>query len=181
MKKPAKLFATLAVAGVLALGSPIAANAYTPSGPESGTTTIVPGGSATITFTGFQPDEDVVFTLTGQNASGATLASVVAAVESISATKTADAEGAATVTVTLPTNAYGTYTLTADGQTSGASASTTLDTGVAAPEEDDSDNSLSPTGNDVSSLGLWVGGGALVLGGAAIVAATAVRRQRQDS
>ncbi|MDN3311638.1 hypothetical protein QWJ90_11920 [Microbacterium oryzae] len=191
MKKPAKLLATAAIAGALALGSPIAASAdvnnYTPSS-ETESVQIAPGQTQTIAFDGFQPNEDVTFTLTGEDASDATLAIIVkAAVESISTTKTADADGSASVEVTLPANAVGTYTLTATGAESDATATTTIQTGVAVPGEEDGDDendsddqSLSPTGGDMSSIGLWVGGGALLLGGGAVVAATAVRRQRQN-
>ncbi|WOF22269.1 hypothetical protein N8K70_12865 [Microbacterium betulae] len=181
MKRRASLIAAFAVAAALTFAAPLAANAYTPSGPDGGSTDVTPGEPTTIGFDGFSPNEDVTFALTGENASGATLATIVRAqIETTSTTKQADAEGSTTVTVTLPSDAFGTYSLTATGETSGAAASTTLDTGVSAPEDDSDGDSLSPTGTDMSSIGLWVGGGALVLGGGAVIAAVALRRQRHD-
>ncbi|GAA4777672.1 hypothetical protein GCM10023351_23120 [Microbacterium gilvum] len=188
MKKPAALLATLGVAGALALSAPLTASAYTPSAPE-GTTAVAPGGTATLGFGGFAPGETITFSLTGWNASGASLATIVrTAVETASITKPAAADGSTTVDVTLPADAAGAYTVTATGGTSGASASAALDTGIPVPAEagggsgdGSGSDSLSPTGGDLTSVGLWVGGGALLLGGAAVVTATAIRRQRSDS
>ena len=167
--KAAAAFA-LAVAAVFA--APLAANAYTPSGPASGTVTIAPGGTGTVAFTGFAPGESVTFKLTGENASGATLAFVKFAIETKSTVKTASSTGSASVAVTLPSNASGTYTLTATGATSGTSVSTTITVGAAALP--------STGGNDESLLGIWIGGGALVLAGAGIAVASTVRRNRHE-
>jgi LPXTG-motif cell wall-anchored protein len=169
----------IAVAAIVA--APAAANAYTPptptptapSTPQSpGNTTIIIGGNVTLNFV-FASFEDVTFVLTGENAQGATLASVKTVVNSKQIVKTADAEGDVAVTVTLPSNASGTYTLAAVGETSGAASPVTL-TAVARAEA-----GLPATGVDSASLmGVWIGGGVLLLGGLAVTV-FAVRRQRE--
>ncbi|NHI17991.1 hypothetical protein [Microbacterium excoecariae] len=176
-----KATAALVVAGALAIGSPVAANAYTPSTDGAVVSgSFVPGGTVTLSFSGFMPFESVTITLTGL--SGASLAS--AAGDSITTTTDADADGVATVTLTLPEGASGDFTVTAVGLESGVTQSQTftVDTASAAGTGTAGDDSLLATGNDVTSgLGLWVGGGALVLAGGAIVVASAVRKQRETN
>jgi LPXTG-motif cell wall-anchored protein len=136
-----------------------------PSADIVGPPTIAPGDKGTFTFAGFDPNEAVSFSLTGENASGATLATIRAAVETATLTRTADASGVARITVTLPSNARGTYTLTGTGQTSGVTGSFTFSVGLPA------------TGTDAgSTTGLWVGGGLLALGGAVALAFASRRR-----
>ena len=161
----------IAVAAIVA--APAAANAYTPVAP-SGTSFITsPGGTVTVPFTGFAPNEDVSFTLTGENAASATLAVVKTAITSKSLVKAADASGAVSVTVTLPSNAKGAYSLTAVGLSSDASTAVTI-TATASGS-----GGLPATGVDSASLmGVWIGGGVLLLGGLAVTV-FAVRRQRQ--
>ncbi|WP_460776114.1 hypothetical protein [Microbacterium sp. GXF7504] len=165
--------AAIAVAIVALVAAPAAANAaYTPS-PQGGTTTFTaaPGGSVSVPYTGFQPGETVRFSLTGENANGATLALVKTAVETKTFDKAASASGAVTVTVTLPSNATGAYTLSAQGLTSGTSAAAVTINAGQVP---------AATGVDSASLmGVWIGGGVLLLGGLAVTV-FAVRRQRQD-
>lgn len=174
-----KIVAALAVAVALVL-APTAANAeYTPGGPAGGAVIIAPGGSATIPFTGFEPNEDVRFTLTGENAAGATLASLAAVVNSTSTTKTADANGAVSVTVTLPENATGTYTLTAEGLSSGAVAEALIEAGTSGGGggDRDRDGGLPDTGSTNSSTIALLAGAGLLAAGLG-VAGVAVRRQR---
>ncbi|GAA5035499.1 hypothetical protein ACFQRL_00865 [Microbacterium fluvii] len=179
MKKTIKATAAAALLAVAIFAAPAAANAYIPSGDITGPATIAPGGSGTFSFAGFDPSETVSFTLTGENGAGATLAFVKFAVSSASTTKTAGSDGAASVAVTLPSNASGDYTLTGTGATSGIVGSTVLS--VAADGTATTDD-LAGTGSDSTALlGLWVGGGALVLAGASIAVAATVRRQRQST
>ncbi|MFI8632517.1 hypothetical protein ACIGEP_07990 [Microbacterium sp. NPDC077663] len=177
--KISKAAAALAIATAAVFAAPAVASAYTPSPVvESGPGTIAPGGTGTFTFADFLPGEGVQFTLTGENGAGATLAFVSFAVSSTSTTKDADADGNASVEVTLPSNASGEYTLAAVGLESGTSASTTI--GVAAAAGGDGGPVLGETGFDGDALlGLWVGGGVLVLAGASIAVATSVRRTRR--
>jgi LPXTG-motif cell wall-anchored protein len=159
----------IAVAAIVA--APAAANAYTPVAPAGTNFVTSPGGTVTVPFTGFAPDENVSFTLTGENGSGATLAVVKTAVTSKSHVKQADASGAVSVTVTLPSNATGSYALTATGLGSGASTAVTITASAS--------GGLPATGVDSASLmGVWIGGGVLLLGGLAVTV-FAVRRQRQ--
>lgn len=177
--KISKAVASLAIAAAAVFAAPAVASAYTPT-PADGTVTITAGGTATVEFTGFIPGETVTFTLTGAFAGSATLAQVAAAAdESISTEKDAEADGSASVDVTPPTNATGEYTLTASGDESGAAADSVTIT-VAATGGEGEGGVLTPTGFDGDSLlGLWIGGGVLVLAGASIAVATSVRRSRQ--
>lgn len=183
--KISKAAAALAVAIAAVFAAPAVASAYTPTPVvESGPGTVAPGGTGTFVFDDFLPGESVVFTLTGFNASGATLAFVAfSAQDSTSITKEANDEGEATVSVTLPSNARGSYTLTAVGQESDTSASTTFSVAAAAGGSDGGSAggpALGDTGFDGDALlGLWVGGGVLVLAGASIAVATSVRRTRR--
>ncbi|MGO1796482.1 MAG: hypothetical protein ACTHZ8_01535 [Microbacterium gubbeenense] len=182
MKKKNTLGASLILAGALVVGAPIAAQAApypVPAPTPAGTVSIAPGATAPVSFTGFAANETVTFTLTGENASGATLASFVRfAVESIDTAKTSDGEGSVSVDVTLPADAVGTYALTATGATSGISQTVTIDTGVATGGQP-GPGGLSPTGaDDGSVLGILVGGGALLLAGGTVVTAIAVRRRQ---
>lgn len=163
---------TLAAGAIFA---PVAANAYAPDA-EDGSVVVTAGGTVTVTFTDFAPNEDVQFFLSGENASGASLAFVKFAFESnvLIGTKTATGSGSVSPAVTLPSNASGTYTLAAVGTDSGETADATITVAAAA-----GDPTLPATGGDSGQLlGLWIGGGALLLAGGGIAVATTVRRQR---
>ncbi|RLV57086.1 LPXTG cell wall anchor domain-containing protein [Aeromicrobium phragmitis] len=184
-KLRSKLAAVFVAVSALVLAPTAATAEYTPAGPAAGAVIIAPGGTATIPFTGFAPNEPVEFTLTGFNASDATLASLKAApVESTSITKQADANGAVSVTVTLPDNAAGEYTLTATGQQSGETAVVAIVTGTAAGGggtgggETSTAGAIPATGSDSASTIALVAGGVLLAGGL-VVAGAALRRQRQ--
>ncbi|WP_066039228.1 LPXTG cell wall anchor domain-containing protein [Herbiconiux solani] len=183
-----KAFAGIALAILAVISIPAAAQAqpYAPVAPPS--ITVTAGGTFTATFTGFAPGEPVSFTLTGEFAASATIGSVVTAVETSPATvKNADSSGAASVTVTLPTNASGSYTLSATGLESGTIAQTFVTvvsndpagtgsgTGVGSGS---SDGSLPNTGAMDPTLGIWAGGGLLALGAAFVIVLTVVRRQK---
>lgn len=163
--------ATIAAAAIFAV--PAAANAYNTPVPVGGTSASIPaGGSATVTFDDFEANESVTFTLTGESVGADSLAIVKFAVTSTTEVKTANAAGEASVRVTLPANATGTYTLAASGEVSGAAANVTINVGTAG-------TTLPATGGDNAALlGLWIGGGALVLAGGSIAVASTVRRHR---
>jgi hypothetical protein len=164
-----KTITALAAAFVIVLGGAsagYAADDYTPV-ITGGPTTITPGGSGTFTFSDFEPNEPVTFTLTGENGAGATLAAL-AAVTSASLVKNADAAGNASVTVTLPSNASGTYTLTAAG------ANGTPGTSFTVPA------ALGATGADISPIMLWGAVGIVGLGVIALIVVSAVRRSRRS-
>lgn len=164
--KLTRTISAFAAAIALALGgvASAASAADYPPAVVGGPTSITPGGSGTFTFNQFDPGESVTFTLTGENGAGATLAAL-AAVTSASISKNADGAGVASVTVTLPQNATGSYTLTASAAS--GTASTTIAATVAA------------TGADVSPLLIWVAVGAVGLGVIALIVVASVRRTRR--
>ncbi|MGA1835713.1 LPXTG cell wall anchor domain-containing protein [Herbiconiux sp. 11R-BC] len=187
MMKKALAVAALAIVAIFAV--PTAANAYVPPSNISSPGSLAPGETGTVSFApgSFTPGEPVSFTLTGENASGATLASVVSAVDSQSITKSADASGSAALSVTLPLNASGAYSITATGLESGRIATVAISTG--APSDSgtgttsgtgSSSGSLPNTGAMDPTLGIWAGGGLLALGAAFVIVLTIVRRQKSS-
>ena len=164
MKSLRTKIAAGAIAIVALVAAPTAAMAYTPVGPSGATTSIPAGGSATFLFD-FSGTGTVVYTLTGEGVGPGSLAMVKAAPTSTQVTK---ATGE-TVTVTLPTNATGQYTLV--GVRDGGAEEITLTINA----------TIATTGFDASSmLGVWIGGGVLLLGGV-LVTVFAARRERQDA
>jgi hypothetical protein len=186
-----KSFAAIALAVLAVIAVPTAANAsgYAPVGNITVNGDVAPGGIVVVNFSNntFIAGEDVSFTLTGENASGATLAAFKAVVNSQSLVKTATGEGAVALDVTLPTNASGTYTTTATGLTSGTvgTASLTVASADAAVGAGSGTNAstggLASTGYDAPMLAIWAAAGALLLGIALMVALTVVRRQRANA
>jgi hypothetical protein len=188
-----KSFAAIALAVLAVIAVPTAANAsgYAPATNITVTGDVAPGGIVVVNFANntFIAGESVSFTLTGENATGATLASFKAVVNSQSLVKTATGEGAVALDVTLPTNASGTYTTTATGLTSGTvgTASLTVASADAAAGAgassgtNASNGGLAATGYDAPMLAIWAAAGALLLGIALMVALTVVRRQRANA
>jgi LPXTG-motif cell wall-anchored protein len=180
-----KTFAGLALAVLAIFTVPAAAQAYVPTPPAG--VTVTASGTVTVTFSGFAANEPVSFTLTGEFAASATFGSVVTAVETSPAfVKDANAAGSVPVTVTLPANATGTYTLSATGLDSGALANTTITvvsdgsgsgTGTGTGTTG-STGGLPNTGAMDPTLGIWAGGGLLALGAAFVIVLTVVRRQK---
>ncbi len=155
--------ASIVAVGLL-FAAPAAAQAYTPTGPTTTTITITAGG--TYDFSGFVGGTDVTFTLVGESAANASLAIVKLAVNSKTAVKPADGSGNVSVTVGNLTS--GEYKLSA--------------TGARASSEAGGSSTLPSTGGDSDSLlGIWIGGGALVLAGATIAVGASVRRGRQQA
>jgi hypothetical protein len=176
MKNLRTKLAAVVITAAAFTAAPIAAFAdgYPPASVVSGPATVTAGGTATFTFGGFDPNEQVTFTLTGENAAGATLAVVKAAVNSKSITKTASAQGTASVTVTLPANASGTYTLTADSASTDPASTTFTVAGSGG-------SGLPATGIDAASMtGVWIGGGALLAAGIAVTSVAVIRRRQAE-
>jgi hypothetical protein len=173
------------VAGAM-FAVPTAASAYTPS-PDAGVTdsTVAPGGTFTffVEPEAFVPGETVSISITGESASGASLAFVKFAVETqVLGTATANAEGGLDgVQISLPANASGLYTITATSPSNPAGVSATV-TAVTGGNDNGDDDDLATTGADSEALlALWVGGGALLLVGGGIAVASAVRRNKQNA
>ena len=173
-----KAGASLALAGALLFAAPAVAQAYVPTGPGTVTQTITSNGPVPVA--GFQPGTDVTFTLVGVGVTGANIATANLPVSSASVTKTADASGSATAVITLPANPVGTYTLAASGARADGSPGTGGSTGGGTNVG--GSNALPATGmNTDSMLGIWVGGGALVLAGAAVMVVTKTRRRNEGA
>lgn len=174
-----KVAASATLAAALFVAAPIAAaQAYVPTSPNTVTQTVTSNGSKPVS--GFQPGASITFTLVGAGVTSSNIATANLPVSSASVTKTADSSGVATAVVTLPANATGTYTLAATGAR--ADSSTGGGKGGSSGSNAGSSNALPATGVDADSLlGIWVGGGALLLAGATVVVASKVRRNRHES
>jgi LPXTG-motif cell wall-anchored protein len=99
---------------------------------------------------------------------GPNLAAVKFAVSSTTVTKTADSSGVATATVV--------------GTPPAGSSWTSPRPALAPRPRPAGSGTLPSTGGDSESLlGIWVGGGALVLAGATVAVAATVRRNRQET
>jgi len=165
-----KALAGAGIALALLIATPLAANAYAPAPPPAiSDSTVTPGQTVTVAFTGFASSEGVSFTLTGENAAGATLA----AISSKTVVKAASATGATTVAITPPANASGTYSLTATGLESGI-------IGTAALAIVDADgnpiSSLASTGGTLPIAAIWIASGVVVLG-LVLLAVVGIRRR----
>ncbi|MEW1835845.1 hypothetical protein [Microbacterium sp. NPDC079995] len=184
--KISKAAAALAVAIAAVFAAPAVANAYTPDTPVP--SALVPGVPTPLAVPAgtFVPGETVTFTLTGEGVGPANLAFVAFAVSSTSVDKEATADGGAVATVTLPEDATGSYALTAVSESGASFAFPAVGVAAAAGGDGGTDGgsaggpALGDTGFDGDALlGLWVGGGVLVLAGASIAVATSVRRTRR--
>ncbi len=175
MNKLARGLATAAVASALIIAPAAAASAtatYVPGAPAATVTgTPAPGATVVVGFGAgtFAPNEDVISVLSGANASTARLASTTAI------TKPAAADGSLGVSVTLPANASGTYTLTA---TQGDIVRTRT---IVVPAADAAaPGGLANTGAD-SAAAFWFAGGLLALGATTVVTLNVVRRNRAQA
>jgi hypothetical protein len=185
-----KSLAAIALAVLAVVAVPTAANAsgYAPAENITVSGNVVAGGVVVVNFSNntFIAGESVSFTLTGENAAGATLATFKSVVNSQSLVKTASSAGAVALNVTLPTNATGSYTTTATGLTSGTVGTASLtvasaDGAAAGTGTGVSNGGLAATGYDAPMLAIWAAAGALLLGIALMVALTVVRRQRANA
>lgn len=183
-----KASAGVALAGALLLAAPAAHAAtqgYVPTGPNTITLSITSDGPVPVD--GFQPGASVEFTLVGKGITAANIATASLPVTAASVTKTADGAGVATAVVTLPANPSGSYTLSvsgarADGSNGGGSGAGTGGGSTGGGTNAGGSNALPATGmNTDSMLGIWVGGGALVLAGAAVMVVTKTRRRNESA
>lgn len=157
-----KLIAIVAAAVAL-VAVPTAASAYTPVPPSGTTTTIPAGGSATFVFD-FSGTGTVQYTLTGEGVGPGSLA----------ATTSLEKAAGESVTVSIPEDGFGTYTLT--GVLGSETVSVAIETGEEAPAA--AGEELSETGaSDNTALAVGAAGLLVVGAGAVIVAA----RRRTDA
>jgi len=183
MKHKIQGLAVAALVAASALALPAAAQAdtiYPPSNACSVVPSVVTPG-ATVTFScgdgTFSPSEFVSVTVEGNT--NATVGFVKFAVTSSGST-TSTADGAISVPITFPSNASGNYNITAASETSAGGAST-VSISATGSGSGSGEGSLPATGSDSAALlGLWVGGGALVLAGGAVALTAAVRRNRKE-
>lgn len=166
--------ASLLLAATIALGAAGAAQAsiYPPSDSiVASSTTVQSGGSVRISAKSgtFAATEPLTITTTGEN--GRQVQYGIVRLENSTATyrdAVSNADGGlAPLTVTFPRDAAGVYTIAIFSPSSpGGTVSVTV-------------GGLSATGlNASSTLGIWIGGGALVLAGAVVAIAVAVRRMQ---
>lgn len=167
-----RLAAASALAALL-IGTPVAAFAYPPDDAARVTQTSVdPGGSVELSVAPdvFEPGEQVTITVRGENAAGVTFAMVRTGIETKTYTdaNANSAGGLDPLRVTFPADAGGAYTIAVfSPSTPGDTVTVTV-------------GGLSVTGMDGQSLlGIWVGGGALVLAGVIIAVAATVARHRR--
>jgi LPXTG-motif cell wall-anchored protein len=167
-----KFVATGALAAALLLGAPAAgALAYTPT-PVGGSSTVAAGGTVTFAFSGWLPNANVSFTVSGPT-------SVQLAVDT-SITKAANASGELSLAITAPSDAPAgaTYTITATGTGANEAALTQTATFTIAAADADADaGGLPVTGAADTGALVWFGLGALALGAAAVTTVTLKRRQ----
>jgi hypothetical protein len=179
MKHSIRITAVAALVAASALALPTAAQAtiYPPSNACSVVPTVVTPG-ATVTFNcsngTFSPGEFVTVTVEGNTP--ADVGFIKFAVTSSGST-TSSASGSISVPITFPSNASGNYNIAAVSATSAGGAATASVGSTAGGGS----GTLPATGIESDSLlGLWVGGGALVLAGGAVALAASVRRNRKE-
>lgn len=187
-----KTLASVGIAGMLVLGgvatgsAAFADNYPVNEGVTISDNTLAPGASAVVTVIGgsFDPGSQVTFSTSGPGVVANTLTSLVQAAVSGSSSvvKTASAEGGATANFTAPTGVTGTYSILAEGVRNGQPASFVVDVSVVAASAGGStgtgtaNGALPATGGDVPVAALWLGVGAIGIGGIAVAAGVARRR-----
>lgn len=171
-----KTLAAAGIAAVLILGGAAAASAdYPATAPvTAGDTTLTPGQSTVITATDLGDYDSVDFTIGG--GTGASLASIVAAATSGSQVTKPVVDGSASATFTA--NAVGTYVVTVSGGET-ALGSVTITVSAAAGAGSGT-GSLPATGGTVPAAAIWLGVGAIGLGGIAVAAVAARRRTQKN-
>jgi hypothetical protein len=137
--------------------------------------TVAAGADSTITCEGLTPG-GVEFTATGPGISDGDLASIVLASAdgSTSVVKEADTDGTASASLTVP--GAGEFVVSVE-DSEGNTASTTVTVTAAAGGDS---GELPVTGGGMSTAALWLGVGAVGLGGIAVAAAVARRRAAQQ-
>ena len=168
-----KALATIAVAGLLVLGGAGAALADYPSDAPvtAGDTTLTVGQSTTITANDLGDYTSVTFSV---SPAGAALSSIVLASGTGSSVEKPVVNGSASATFTA--NAPGSYVVTVSGE--GETLGSVTMSVAAAPSGSGAGGSgeLPATGGTVPAAFIWLGVGAIGLGGIAVAAAVARRR-----
>lgn len=180
MPRLRSILAATAVAAAVVFATPAVAQAstiYPPSGScTTSPPTVTPGSTTTFACKAetFSPGDDVTITVTGENGSDAVIGMVKLAPSTASGNVVAQSDGSlAGVKITFPSSARGTYNIAAISSTSAGS--------TAAVTVTNADGSLPATGLDSTTLtGLFIGGGILLVGGAALAVVAMVRRQRDS-
>lgn len=190
--KLVKTAAVLTLAAAATLAVPAVAQAYVPTVPGASVSSVVvePGGNVTFAVRAgtFQPGETVTITLSGQNSAGANLATAnLPAQRTVLGERTAGEDGSlAPARITLPSNAVGNYEVIATSPSvpNGVRAAFSVQATTVAGGDNaqaDASGTLPATGMDGGGLlGVWVGGGALLLAGGAIVLGRAMRRDSAE-
>ncbi|WP_295782712.1 hypothetical protein [uncultured Microbacterium sp.] len=168
---------SLAAAAVMA---PTAANAYVDPAVVIATPPVIPAGGQTVFTTNrpaLQGDEDVLISVSGVNANGIALASVV---QTNTTLRSKAINGSLRVPVTVPQNASGRYDFTFTGARSGTvlHGSVTVTGTPSSPAK----GGLAVTGFDAgATTGVWIAGAGLVVAGGAVVVGAAIRRRRRSA
>jgi len=175
-----KSLTAAAIAGFLVLGGASAASAanYPPVVPgTSSASVVVPGQPATVgfSFPGYEDGTTVTFVITGADVSGVTLATIVrTAVTSKSIDKTISGGSASVV---FQSSKGGAFTVTPyiDGRVVGTPVTLTVDAsaGTGGPDASGPSAGLPATGSELPAAALWLGVGAVGIGGIAIAAGVA--------
>lgn len=175
--------AALSLAAI-ALMAPTAANAYTDPAVVIATPSTITAGSTSTFTTDLAPydaSEEILISITGENAGGAKLAMVKTAVETNATLRTRAVQGKLNVPIAFPSNGIGTYDLTFTGVTSKVVLHSRI-TVVAPGTKTPSKAGLAVTGiASDDTVGLWIAGGALVVAGAAVGIGATVRRRRHTA
>ncbi len=194
--------AAVLVAGAT-LAMPVAANAATIYPPANACHTPAVTHSRVIAFFcqagTFNPHEKVTVTVEGEDGSSTQIGVVKfapsiargfvnstndGALLALAITLPQVKSGVYTISAVSPTSAGGTASVSFTSEDTGGTGSTGGTTGSTSGTSGSSSSSgsLPVTGMDAGSLvGIWVGGGALVLAGGAAVVATSVRRNRKHA
>ena len=170
-----KTAAALAVAGLLVLGGAGAASADYPSDTAvtAGSATITVGGSTTVTASGLGDLESVFFAVSG--GAGGSLSSIVLASSGGSTVEKPVTNGSASATFTA--TAVGTYNVSvSDGETTIGQTTITVTAASTSGSGTGGSGQLPATGGEVPGAIIWLGVGAIGLGGIAVAAAVARRR-----
>ena len=175
-----KALAVTAISGAMIFGGALAASAADGYPTEVSCTispaTLEVGDQATIGCVGLTPGEVYTFSVTGPGITPGALSSIVAAAATGTATvdKTADANGDASAAFTATAAGTFSFSVTGDGVAVASVTAAVTDPNAAAPG---AGAELPVTGGGVSPAAIWIGVGALALGGGAIGVATVRRRQ----
>ena len=170
-----KILVAVAVAAGLLIAAPGVAEAtdYTSGSPcQFQSATVEAGGSVQLICVPgtWAPSELVDWSVTGQDGASIQLASFHAQSSTVHFSKHANADGSDVLTITVPADASGAYTVTGVGQTSGHVCTATLTVDPAESAVNSSSTSTTPgiglsnTGSVVATWVAWLGGGLILLG-----------------